>query len=160
MIGFLLKIGVLLVLGVLAYNYFLGTEEEKAQSAKAFGQMKDVAVSVGELAKSEKEKFDAGKYDAALEKLGGAYKSLREGAQKVDAGLLKRVDELERRKQALRKELDSIEKADGAAAAKKTTPENAAVQSAKQQRRKEALQRDMDDLMRDSDALLKQAADK
>jgi hypothetical protein len=154
MIGFLIKLAVLVVVGVLAYNYFFGTGEEKAQSARTFGQMKEVAVSVGQLAKSEKEKFNAGKYDTALEKLGATYKKLRESAQKLDAGLLKRIGELEKRKGELQKELDGIQ---GADAASGKSPE----QAAKQERRKESLQRELDKLERDSEALLKESqADK
>lgn len=154
MIGFLAKLAVLVVVGVLAYNYFFGTSEEKAQSAKTFGQMREVAVSVGQLAKSEKEKFDAGKYDTALDKLGATYKKLREGAQKMDAGLLKRIGELEQRKSDLRKELDGIQDADAASGKSRE-------QAAKQERRKESLRSEMDKLERDSEALLKESqADK
>ncbi len=153
MIGFVIKLAVLVVVGVLAYNYFFGTGEEKAQSAKTFGQMKEVAVSVGQLAKSEKEKFDAGKYDAALDKLGAAYKKLREGTQKLDAGLLKRINELEQRKRDLKKELDGIHDAEA-------TSGKSREQAAKQERRKESLQHEMDKLERDSEALLKESADK
>ncbi len=153
MIGFLVKLAVLVVVGVLAYNYFFGSSEEKAQSAKTFGQMKEVAVSVGQLAKSEKEKFNAGKYDAALDKLGAAYKKLREGAQKLDTGLLKRIDELERRKLELKQELDGIQDADTASGESRE-------QAAKQAHRKESLQREVDQLERDSAALLKAPADK
>lgn len=141
MIGFLVKLAVVLVVGVLAYNYFFGSEEEKAQSAKTFGQMKEVAVSVGELAKSEKEKYDAGKYDAALDKLGDTYKALREGAQKMDASLLKRIDELEKRKRELQKELDDIEKIGNT--------------SNQQAERKAQLGRELEQLKQDSDKLVK-----
>ncbi|MBK6742299.1 MAG: hypothetical protein IPG66_04695 [Hydrogenophilales bacterium] len=151
MIGFLIKLAVLAVIAILGYNYFFGSAEEKAQSTKVFGQVKDVAVSVGELAKSEKVKYDAGKYDAALDKLAGAYKAAREGAQKMDASLLKRIGELEKRKEALRKEIDSIEKAE-------KRGENTEEKSAAQAKRKEKLQREMEQLLEDSNALLKSDA--
>lgn len=144
MIGFVIKAGIVVVIGVLAWNYFFGTDAEKAQSAKTFGQMKEVAVSVGELAKSEKEKYDAGKYDAALDKLGATYKKLREGAQKMDASLLKRIDELDKRKRALKQELDDIQKTD-------TTSEP-------QAQRKAALGRELEQLKRDSDKLVEASA--
>ncbi|MEW5787108.1 MAG: hypothetical protein AB1899_04560 [Pseudomonadota bacterium] len=143
MIGFLIKLAVLLVIGVLAYNYFFGTDAEKAQSAKAFGQMKDVAVSVGELAKAEKEKFDAGKYDTALDKLGAAYVKLREGAQKLDAGLLKRIDGLERRKKALEEDLAELEKSD-------LPPEEQAKRKARLLKELEALEKDSATLAQDA----------
>jgi hypothetical protein len=147
MIGFLIKLALIAVIGVLGYNYFFGSAEEKAQSTKVFGQVKDVAVSVGELAKSEKVKYDAGKYDAALDKLAGAYKAAREGAQKVDASLLKRIGELETRKDALRKEIDSIERTEQSGGKDE--------HSEAQTRRKEKLQREMTQLLEDSNALLK-----
>lgn len=151
MIGFLIKLVVLVVVGVLAYNYFFGTAEEKARSTKVFGQVKDVAVSVGELAKSEKEKYAAGKYDTALDKLAGAYKSAREGAQKVDASLLKRIGELEKRKERLEKELASLEQAEQTEKAGQS-PE---AKVAEQAKRKEKLDRDLDKLIVDSEAVLK-----
>lgn len=153
MIGSLLKIAVLVV-GIFAYNYFFGTTEEKAQSTKAFGHMKEVAVSVGELAKSEKERFDAGKYDAALDKLGAAYKKLREGAQKLDAGPLRRINELEKRKRGLKKELDSIQDADTRVDA---SSDKSRAQAAEQERRKADLRGKAEQLTQDSDALLKAA---
>lgn len=143
MIGFLIKLAVVLVVGVLAYNYFFGSDAEKAQSARTFGQMKDVAVSVGQLAKSEKEKFDAGKYDTALDKLGAAYVKLREGAQKLDARLLKRIGELEERKGKLEEDLADLEKSDAPAE--------------QRARRKAELDKELEALQRDSDALAKDA---
>jgi cytochrome c556 len=155
MIGFVIKLVVVLVVGVLTYNYFFGDEAEKAQSSKVFGQMKDVAVSVGELARSEKEKFDAGKYDAALEKLGEAYKTARDGAQHLDAGIVKRLGELEKRKTELREEVDRIDQAERAAAGK---TDAAAAEERRERRR--ALDRDLEKLLNDSNALLEQARGK
>jgi len=149
MIGFAVKVLVVLVIGVLAYNYFFGTDEEQAQSARVFGQMKEVAVSVGELARSEKDKFDAGKYDAALDKLAAAYQTAREGVAKLDEGLSRRIGELERREDQLRREVEIIEKSEPAAPGKP---------DAEQQRRKEALLREMQQLIADSDALLQETA--
>ncbi len=166
MIRFVLKIGALLVAGILIYNYFFGTDPEKEQSRKIFGQLKGVVVSVSDLVKSEKQKFDAGKYDAALEKLGGAYKLIRDQAQHLDASMLTRLDELEQRKAALQGELDSIEQEDQTAAApapKKGLRADSKAEKAKaekaadQQRRKEELQRELEQLFKDSEALLQQA---
>jgi hypothetical protein len=156
MIGFLIKIALFAVIGILGYNYFFGTSEEKAQSSKVFGQVKEVAVSVGELAKSEKEKYDAGKYDAALDKLAGAYKKAREGAQKIDKSLLKRIGELENRRAGLEKEIASID----AAEEKLAKGQDSEQARAKQAERKEKLQQELEELIADSDAVLNQAAAK
>ncbi|MCC7245448.1 MAG: hypothetical protein IT269_07205 [Saprospiraceae bacterium] len=167
MIGTLLKWGGLLVIGILIYNFMFGSSEEKDNSRKVFGEMRTLVVSVGNLMKSERSKFDAGKYDKVLEKLGGAYRAVRERAQYVDENVLRRLDDLEKRKTALETELQSIEDADQAVVApqpakkgvKKDTKaeEQKAAKAADQQRRKEELQRELEALLRDSDALLEAA---
>lgn len=165
MIRSLLKIAALIIVGILIYNYFFGTDTEKENSRKVFGQVRDVVVSVGQLVKSEKEKFDSGKYDAALEKLGSAYKAVRERAQHLDASMLRRLNELEQRKADMRLKLDTIEQLDAQTNAapppsgkKNLKAEKAkAEKAADQQRRKEELQRELELLLKDSDELLKKA---
>ncbi len=167
MVRSLLKLAAVLIAGILVYNFFFGTSTEKENSRKVFGQMRDVVVSVGDLVKSERSKFDAGKYDAALEKLGGAYRAVRDQAQHVDAKVLKRLDDLENRKTSLQEELDNINQED-----QPTTPPTSgkkalrpdpkaeqakATKAANQQRRKEALQKELEALLRDSDTLLQDA---
>ncbi len=167
MIRSLVKIGILLVGAILVYNYFFGTDTEKDNSRAIFGQMRDVVVSVGKMVKTEKNNFDAGKYDGVLDKLGGAYRAVRDRAQYVDEKVLKRLDELENRKERLQTELDSIEKGDQAAAAPvkkglKKDPkaeQQKAAKAADQTRRKAELQHELELLLHDSDALLKQAAE-
>ena len=167
MIRLVLKVGALLVAGILIYNFFFGTNAEKDQSRKIFGQVKDVVVSVGQLVKSEKTKFDAGKYDAALEKLGSAYQVIRKQAQHLDASFMQRLDALEQRKASLQSEIDSIEQGDQALtetpAPKKGAKADPKAEKAKtqkaadQKRRKEELQRELDQLFKDSETLLQQA---
>lgn len=165
MIRSLLKIAALLIAGILVYNYFFGTDEEQENSRKVFGQIRGVVVSVGQLVRSEKDKFDAGKYDVALEKLGGVYKAIRTQARHLDEKVVKRLDELENRKAELQQELDEIEANDEQSATtppkgKKKDPKAAqesAAKAADQARRKEALLRELENLVRDSDALLQEA---
>lgn len=170
MIRSLLKLAAVLVAGILIYNYFFGTDTEKENSRKVFGQVRDVVVSVGNLVKTEKQKFDAGKYDVALEKLGGVYKAVRSQAQHLDESFIKRLDELEQRKLSLQQQLDTIDQNEPAAATpapsgKKSLKADPKAEKAKlqkaadQQRRKEQLQRELDELLKDSDELLKRAQD-
>ncbi len=168
MIRSVIKIAVIAIAAVLIYNYFFGTSEEKENAHKVFGQLRGVVVSVADLVKSERAKFDAGKYDAALDKLGEAYRTVREQAQHVDGKVIKRLDELERRKTSLEQDLDSIEQGDLPLIAPPTSGKKApkkdpkaedakAAKAADQQRRKEALQKELEALLRDSDDLLKEA---
>lgn len=101
MIKTLLKLGLVLVAGLLFFNYFFGDVEEKAQSREIVGKVGDLGKDAWNLLKSERQKMKEGKYDDALEKLDGLYASLRGKAQDLkDSGLLDRIDELnERRKQ-------------------------------------------------------------
>lgn len=166
MIRSLFKLGLLLVGAILVYNYFFGTSSEKENSRKIFGEMRDVVVAVGGLIKDEKAKFDAGKYDKALEQLGGAYRAIRERAEYVDQKVIKRLDELEQRKAQLEQDLNTIEQSDAAPAApapKKgikidpKTAEQTAAKAADLLRKKEKLQRQLDSLVKDSERLLQEA---
>jgi len=160
MIRSLLKIAALLIAGILVYNYFFGTNEEQENSRKVFSQIRGVVSSVGQLVRSEKDKFDAGKYDAALDKLGGVYKAIRTQARHVDEKVIQRLSELEGRKSELEQELNEIEAGDQQAAAapksKKKDPK-AVAKAADQVRRKEELFRELESLVQDSDALLQEA---
>ena len=168
MIRFLLKIGLILVAGILIYNFFFGTAAEKEQSRKVFGQVRGVVVSVGDLLKSERAKFDAGKYDGALDKLGNAYRAIRERAKYLDKNVMDELQSLEQRKAALQQELDSIQEADQQPSPApqptkkglKKDPkaeQQAAAKAADQQRRKEQLQKQLEDLVHDSERLLQKA---
>lgn len=102
MIKTILKIGALIVLGLLGYNYFLGDAEEKAQSREIVGKAKDLGKDAWDLLKSERTKLKEGKYDGALEKLEGLYGSLKDRAGELaDSDALKRISELTERRDEL-----------------------------------------------------------
>ena len=104
----LIKIALLLIVGVIVYNYFLGNEEEKASSQKVFQQVKQVGESIGDLLKEEKRKFAEGKYDDAFDKLGGIYQDLKKKAT-GDSDDQAELEKLESRKEKLLKEKEAIE---------------------------------------------------
>lgn len=98
----------ILVVGILIYNLFLGTDEEKQGAKKIVGEVKDVGVAVKDLLKSEKEKFDKGKYDKAVDKIGNMLSNLKRNANEFDEKYVKRIEELERKRKQLKEELDSV----------------------------------------------------
>lgn len=165
MIRSLFKLAILLVIGILVYNYFFGTNSEREQSKQVFGSMRNVIVSVGQLMKTEKSKYDAGKYDKVLDKLGDTYRAIRDRAKYVDEKVIKRLDGLEAKKAELQEELNQIEQGDQQAAAaarstKKTDPKTQSVlanKATEQQRRKQELQRELEQLLQESDQLLQEA---
>lgn len=163
----LIQLALFLVAGILIYNYFFGTNEEQEQSKEVFQKTGAAVKSAWNLLKTEKQKFDAGKYDGLLDQLGGAYREIRDRAQYVDEKVLRRLDDLEQRKSELEKELQGIEREDSliqAAGAKKAVSKSAAQEqadrAAEQSRRKESLLREMDALMNDTDQLLREAQEK
>jgi len=110
MIKTIFKLGLVLLVGLLGYNYFFGDVEEKAQSREIVGKVGDLGKDAWNLLKSEREKMKDGKYDDALEKLDGLYSSLKGKAQDLkDSGALDRIDELNER----RKELEDLLASEG-----------------------------------------------
>ena len=81
MIKGIIKLGLLLVVGLIAYNLFLGDETEQAQSKEIINKVKDLGKSGVDLVKAEKDKFDAGKYDDAVDKVGKLFDQLKSKAQ-------------------------------------------------------------------------------
>jgi hypothetical protein len=108
---YLVRLALLLIVGVLVYNYFLGSEEEKATSEKVFKQVKEVGRSIGDLVKNEREKFKDGKYDTAFDKLGEAYEKLKGKVDNEESGEDREVlKELEKQKDNLLREKEKIER--------------------------------------------------
>ena len=137
MIKSLLKLGLLLVVGILVYNYFLGTPEEKASSKKVFTEIKEVGKSVGGLLKAEKQKFDAGKYDNALDKIGGMFDKLKSKV-KDGSDQLKEIKELEEKKNKLKERLSEGGDKQG---------------SALSEEEKEALKNELEELIKETEKL-------
>lgn len=102
MIRSLLKLLFILIIGVLIYNYFLGTPEEKENAKQIFSEVKDVAVGVKDLVKAEKEKFDKGKYDDAIDKIGEVLSKLKSKAKDIDEKYIDRISDLEKKKDQLK----------------------------------------------------------
>lgn len=117
MIRSLIKLGLLVVIGIVIYNYFFGTPEEQesskqvfAKSKEAFVKVKDVGKDVFILLSSEKQKFDAGKYDVAIQKMGTILTDLKSVAKdNNNFGFLQKIAALELKKEALSKKVQQGE---------------------------------------------------
>lgn len=103
----LIKLGLILVAGILVYNFFFGDETEKAQSREIFEKVGDLGRAGINLLKSEKEKFNDGKYDDALDKIGGLFDKVRSKAEDLnDSELLRDISRLEKKRQELKEKVD------------------------------------------------------
>ena len=145
MIKKLIQLAIVLIIGVLVYNYFLGTDEEKQTSKAIFKEVKDVAVGVKELVKSEKEKFDEGKYDKAVEKIGVVLTKLKKAAKNFDDKYIDRIEELSRKRRALEKELSSYSDENDTSGQKQR----------KGNRDTSKIKNELDRLMKETDSLIK-----
>jgi hypothetical protein len=113
MIKSAIKIGLLLIVGIVAYNLFFGTEQEQEQSKEIISDVKDFSKSAWGLLKTEHQKYKDGKYDDAVDKIDGGvdklkdiYSSMREKAQDLkDSGLLDQLDDLESKRKDIEKAL-------------------------------------------------------
>lgn len=162
MIRSLVKLGLVLLVCILVYNYFFGTTEEKAQSQLVFGKARELVVAGANVLKGEKQKFDAGKYDQVMDQLGDAYKAIRDNAKFLDTKVVQELENLEQRKQRLQEDLDQIQQQEQPAQPKKgiksnPTAEQMAGKAADLQRQKDQLQKEMEKLLRDSDRLIQDA---
>ena len=108
MIGKLLKFGILVVIGLLGYNYFLGTPEEKAKSKEIMGKVADVGKAGVGLIKDEVAKFKEGKYDRALDKISNGISTAKEKITDKGGFLLEKIDSWEGKKEAWQKESDRL----------------------------------------------------
>ncbi len=104
MIKALIKIGLLLVVGIISYNYFLGTPEEKASSKAIFKSVGELGKSVGSLIKSEKQKLDEGKYDGALDKISDLFDNMK-GKAMEKKEWLDQLELLDEERDRLKREL-------------------------------------------------------
>lgn len=102
----LFKVALLLIVGLLGYNYFYGTVEEKEQSRVIVGKVKDLGADAWNLLRSERTKMKEGKYDGALDRLDALYTDLRETAGDLgDSELLRQISELSERRHELEETL-------------------------------------------------------
>ncbi|MBP7184762.1 MAG: hypothetical protein KBA06_04580, partial [Saprospiraceae bacterium] len=105
----MLKFGFFLLIGVLGYNYFFGSTEEKESSQRIFQEFKVLGTMVKNLVVSEKQKFDTGKYDVALSKINSISIDLQEKAQRTDnVQLIDKLKDLSTKKQNLENQLSDL----------------------------------------------------
>lgn len=140
----LIKLAVLLIIGILVYNYFFGNEQEQKQSQAIFNEARDLGEAAWNLLKSEKEKFDQGKYDGALDKIGNLIDSLKDKATALkDSELINKVLELESKKQELEQQMtdESMQSYDQTEAGEKSDSNQ--------------IRKNWDALIRETEALMK-----
>lgn len=109
MIKRLLTLAVICIMGLLAYNSFFGTAEDKANIKKFTSELKDVGKVLGDILKNEKVKFDAGEYNQALQQIGDKFAALGDKVKDMDGDYSQRLTDLQEKKEYLEKMLDNTQ---------------------------------------------------
>lgn len=107
--GTLIRILIMLLLLVFAYNYFVGDEEEKKSTETVISNAKDLISSIGTVIKSEKEKYNDGKYDNAIDKLGNLFTAIQSNFGFHGSDPDKKLEKLEREKLEIEQEYLKLE---------------------------------------------------
>ncbi|QDT11526.1 hypothetical protein [Planctomycetes bacterium K23_9] len=108
MIKTLFKFVILLAILLVGYNFLFGTAEEKESSRQVVAQVRDLSASVFDLLRNEKDKFDDGKYDAALAKLKSAIGIEKDRASQSDHECLEDCQHLEQQEADLEHRLHEL----------------------------------------------------
>ena len=86
MLGRLIKWALIIIIGILVYNYFYGTEAEKQQSEAIFNQTRAVGESIVGFVTDETQKVKDGKYNDVIDNISDFLSQLKsdENAQEVE----------------------------------------------------------------------------
>jgi len=103
----LFKIALVAIVAVLGYNYFYGNETEQAQAEKIVDKVKDLGSDIKSLVMSEKEKYDEGKYDKAVDKFSDLISSVKEKISNID------LEKLEDKQKELKKAIEKLKEKHG-----------------------------------------------
>ena len=112
----IVKLAFALAFVIVGYNYFWGSAEEKESSREIIGQVKSLTGSVVDLLKTEKGKYDKGKYDNAMDKLKDTFSVLKEKATAMGQSgeaTLDKLSALEQRRKDLEDQLAELDMGPG-----------------------------------------------
>ncbi len=101
MIRKLISLVIFAVIGLMGYNMFFGTDEDKARGQAVAKETKELVGSIFGFLKAEKENYDAGKFDNAMDKMNKAFKNISQKAKEVGGDLPERMKDLEQKKDQL-----------------------------------------------------------
>ena len=109
MIKGLIKIALLLIVGILCYNYFFGDPEEKATSQKVFDEIKDVGTAVKDFVVDEHQRIKDGKYKKVLDKIDDTLTGIEAKVKNMDPETIEEYKELKRESKRMEDELNNVQ---------------------------------------------------
>ena len=108
---YIIPLGLMLTAFLVGYNYFFGTPTEQENSRQIIAKVRGLGSDVFGLLSSEKQKFSAGKYDNAMEKIGSSLSYLKQQASTLAGGgrqFLDALNAMEYEKQQLQQQLNFL----------------------------------------------------
>lgn len=93
----ILSLLIILVVGILGYNSYFGSEEDKARSREVTTKAKDLGKTVIGLLKAERQNLKNGKYDEAFDKVGTVFKGIGQKAQELGGNFPERYNKIEKK---------------------------------------------------------------
>lgn len=100
---FIVKVLLIILLGLIAYNYFFGDDTERETSSLVVDNAKQLGQSVWEMIKVEKDRFSEGKHQEMMEHVGTTIGFIKENKETLNISDIEMQD-LEQQKL----ELDSL----------------------------------------------------
>lgn len=106
MIKTILKLAVILIIGILVYNYFWGNPEERETSEKVFNEIKDVGIAVKDFVQEEHARIKEGKYDRVLDRIKETLSDVESTVDEMDEESKEEFRELKNDREVLEKEVE------------------------------------------------------
>ncbi|WP_235295889.1 hypothetical protein [Portibacter marinus] len=103
----LIKYAFLVLLIILGYNYFFGSENEQEQAERIVEKVKDLGSDIKSLVVAEKERYDEGKYDETIDKFTELINSLKDRLSNID------LEKLQDQKKELEKSMEQLKEQKG-----------------------------------------------
>ena len=105
---YVIPLALMLAVFLVGYNYYWGNADEKEKSQQIIAKFTDLGSDVVGLLQSEKQKYDAGKFDDALAKISERIAFLKEQVNSTTSGgkeFLDQLETLDQQKQAIEAQL-------------------------------------------------------
>ena len=74
----LVRLLVVVLIAIVAINYFTGNDQERETSEKIVEEVKDLGRAIGDLVRAEKAKYNKGEYDDLLNRIGIMLNTVKE----------------------------------------------------------------------------------
>lgn len=86
----------IILIGVVGYMYFFGKGEDRERAAEVVSETKDLARSVGDFIKKQKDKYDDGEFDRMFRRINNAIEKARKNKDEQADDVNDNLRELEK----------------------------------------------------------------